>query len=319
MNCLQALATALLVSATVSAPIAAADYPPVDVEMRLQQVSPHVWYAQGAAGAATENAGFISNAAVVIGTDAVAVVDALGSPSLGAKLLDRVRALTDRPVRYLVVTHYHADHIYGLQAFEQTGAEVIAPVGALEYLASPAAQERIEERRWSLAPWVNQQTRLVEPDRLVDGTTRLDLGGVALTLTWLGAAHSDGDLSVLVEPDQVLISGDVIFEGRLPFVGDADTGHWISVLERMKLMGPKALVPGHGPAATDPVAAVSLTLDYLRFLREAMGVAVDEMTPFAEAYAQTDWSRYQQLPAFEAANRRNAYGVYLSLERESLE
>jgi hypothetical protein len=79
-----------------------------------------------------------------------------------------------------------------------------------------------------------------------------------------------------------------------------------------------ALVPGHGPAAGDAVGAVRLTLDYLRYTREKMAAAVDQMQPFAEAYQEADWSRFEKLPAFEAAHRRNAYGVYLSLERELL-
>lgn len=314
LRCLTALITLIL-----SLPATATDTPSVDVEMALQQVSPHVWYVQGAAGMASDNAGFISNATVIVSGDGVVVVDALGSPSLAALLIEKLRTITDQPVRHVIVTHYHADHIYGLQVLQALGADIIAPVGAQEYLDSPAALERLEERRLSLAPWVNDDTRLVAPDQLIDQTTRLRIGEVTLTLSWLGSAHSDGDLSVLVEPDQVLISGDIIFEGRLPFVGDADTRQWIAVLSQLQQSGARALIPGHGPAANDPSASLGLTLKYLRYLREHMGAAVEEMTPFAEAYAATDWSAFEPLPAFAAANRRNAYGVYLSMEQESME
>ncbi len=78
----------------------------------------------------------------------------------------------------------------------------------------------------------------------------------------------------------------------------------------------QALVPGHGPHQAAPVEAVGLTYRYLAFLREKMGEAVDELIPFDEAYAATDWSDYSHLPAFEAANRRNAYQVYLSMQNE---
>jgi glyoxylase-like metal-dependent hydrolase (beta-lactamase superfamily II) len=299
-------------------PALSVQYPPATVEMTLKPVSERVYYAQGKAGIATDNQGFISNAAAIITEEGIVVVDALGSPSLAALFLEKLREITPEPVTQVIVTHYHADHIYGLQVFKELGAEIIAPAGYDAYLDSPAAEERLEERRLSLAPWVNDETRLVVPDRVLDKSLILSVGGVELEITYLGAAHSDGDLSVLVRPDQVLISGDIIFEGRLPFTGGADTAHWLAVLEGLNKQGVRALIPGHGPAAEKPAESVRLTLDYLRFLRQQMAAAVEEMTPFDEVYATIDWSRFSHLPAFKATNRRNAYGVYLSLEQELL-
>ena len=86
-------------------------------------------------------------------------------------------------------------------------------------------------------------------------------------------------------------------------------------METSKLV---ALIPGHGPAAKDPNQAISMTRHYLAYIREAMGKAVVEMMSFDEVYAATDWSDFKDLPAFEAANRRNAYQVYLSMEEELL-
>ncbi|MCB1876156.1 MAG: MBL fold metallo-hydrolase [Chromatiales bacterium] len=293
-------------------------YPPTGVEMRLQQVSDHVYYVQGQAGAATDNEGFISNAAAVVTDEGVVIFDVLGTPSLAARFLGLLREITDAPVRTVVVSHYHADHIYGLQVFKDLGAEIIAPSGANDYLQSPAAKTRLEERRLSLDPWVNDNTRIVVPDVFLRENTRFTLGGVEFIITLLGSAHSDGDLAMLVEPDRVLLSGDIIFEGRVPFVGDADTKRWLAVLESLETGGIVALVPGHGPAARDPQKAISLTRRYLAFLREHLGAAVEEMLPFAGAYDAIDWSEFSDLPAFEAANRRNAYQVFLSLEAESV-
>ncbi len=288
------------------------------VDMPLRRVSEHVFYVQGAPGIATDNQGFISNAAAILTGEGIVVVDSLGTPALAELFLEKLQAVTDQPITKVIVTHYHADHIYGLQVFKDLGAEIIAPVGYDKYLDSPSAQNRLEERRQSLWPWVNDQTRLVVPDRVVDGPLELKMGEVGIHIAFLGEAHSDGDLSVLVEPDQVLLSGDIIFEGRIPFVGNANTAHWLQVLADLDRAGVSALVPGHGPAATDPASAVRVTLDYLRFLRESMGAAVEEMTAFDEAYAATDWSRFADLPAFDAANRRNAFGVYLSMEQEMM-
>jgi glyoxylase-like metal-dependent hydrolase (beta-lactamase superfamily II) len=301
-----------------STAVTAAEVAPIEIDMPLHKVSEHVYYVRGVPGIATDNKGFISNAAAIVTDDGIAVVDALGSPSLAKRFIEEIRRVSDAPIKTVIVTHYHADHIYGLQVFQDLGARIIAPGGFQDYLSSPAAEERLTERRFSLDPWVNDDTRLVRPDVVIVEQTELGLGDVTLDIRYLGPAHSDGDLAVLVRPDNVLISGDIIFEGRVPFTGSADTKRWLEVLESLDDTGIEALIPGHGPAASEPAAAVSRTLDYLKYTREQMAAAVDEMMPFAEAYEAADWSRFQKLPAFDAAHRRNAYGIYLSLEQEML-
>jgi glyoxylase-like metal-dependent hydrolase (beta-lactamase superfamily II) len=304
--------------AATSATAGEAAYAPIGVDMPLKQVSKHVYYVEGAPGVATDNEGFISNAGFVVTGAGVVVFDALGSPSLANALLTKIRTVTDEPIVRVIVSHYHADHIYGLQVFEDQDAEILAPVGAGEYLASDNARERLEERRFTLDPWVNETTRLVYPDRYLAEGTNFRLGDVDFIVTMVGAAHSDGDITLFVEPDRVLFSGDVIFEGRVPFLGDANTRHWLQVLERMEREQLVALIPGHGSVAADPNAAVGLTRRYLAFLRERMGAAVADFIPFTEAYEATDWSGFADLPAFAEANRRNAYQVYLSMEAEAL-
>jgi glyoxylase-like metal-dependent hydrolase (beta-lactamase superfamily II) len=202
--------------------------------------------------------------------------------------------------------------------FEDLDAEILAPAGAATYLESENARERLAERQFSLDPWVNEQTRLVVPSRSLDEGMQFRLGDVDFTVTVVGKAHSDGDLTLYVAPDRVLFSGDVIFEGRVPFLGDSNTRNWVSVLERMEREQLTALVPGHGSVADDPNAAISLTRRYLAYLRQQMGAAVSEFIPFSEAYAETDWSEFADLPAFAETNRRNAYQVYLSMEAELL-
>ncbi len=293
-------------------------YPPATVKMDLIKVSEHVYYAQGIPGVATDNQGFISNAGVIVTAEGVVIFDALGTPSLGNLLLKKIRAITDQPIVRVITSHYHADHIYGLQVFEEQGAEIWAPAGAEAYLASENAQERLEERRFSLEPWVNETSRLVAPDKYLEEQESFKLGDVRFTLTPVGAAHSDGDLTLYVEPDRVLFSGDIIFEGRVPFLGDANSRRWLEVLERMESKPLAALVPGHGAAAADPDHAVAQTRHYLSFLREKMGESAAELVSFDEAYQAVDWSDFADLPAFAEANRRNAYQVYLSMEAEEL-
>ncbi len=296
----------------------ASDYPPSTVKMKLVQVAEHSYYVQGMAGAAFENEGFISNAGVVVTDAGVVVIDALGSPSLAQALAQQIRSVTDKPVVKVIVTHYHADHVFGLQYFKELGAEIIAPVGAEKYLNSDAAKERLEERRLSLDPWVNDDTRLVWPDRYIESDASIQVGGMNFRLTVIGDAHSDADMTVYVENDRVLYAGDVIFEGRVPFLGSANTRLWLKVLDEMNGDNLAALVSGHGHYQQAPVKAVGMTYRYLSYLRQVMGAAVEELQPFAEAYAAADWSEFEKLPAFNAAHRRNAYQVYLSMERELL-
>jgi len=298
--------------------VIAAEYAPTTVEMDIKKVSEHVYYVEGIPGIATDNEGFISNAGFVITGDGVVVFDALGTPSLAARLVSEIRQLTEQPIRKVIVSHFHADHIYGLQVFEDIGAEISAPEGAQKYLQSDAAKERLEERQFSLDPWVNENTRLVLPDVTVSKSNTFTMGDVTFTINYMGKAHSDGDLSMLVEPDSVLFSGDIIFEGRVPFVGSADTKNWLETLTRLETGGLTALIPGHGPASTNPEQTIALTRAYLAYLREVMGAAVDEFTAFDEAYAEADWSQFKDLPAFEEGNRINAYQVYLSMEAELL-
>ncbi|MGB5535373.1 MAG: MBL fold metallo-hydrolase [Thiogranum sp.] len=308
----------LPVSAFPQADAPAGRYPPAGVDMQLRRLSDHVYFVQGEAGVATDNEGFISNAGVIVTDEGVVVFDALGTPSLAHLLLRKIHEVTDKPIVRVISSHYHADHIYGLQVFEEQGAAVWAPAGAEKYLRSANAGERLEERRFSLEPWVNETTRLVEPDRYIGVLEDFELGDVRFTVSPVGAAHSDGDLTLFVEPDRILFSGDIIFEGRVPFMGDANSRHWLEVVERMEDQQLLALVPGHGAAAKYPNQAISTMRRYLSYLRGTMSAAVKDFIAFDEAYDATDWSEFEQLPAFAEANRRNAYHVYLSMEAESL-
>ena len=134
----------------------------------------------------------------------------------------------------------------------------------------------------------------------------------------MGPAHSPEDLIVAVPQEGVIFSGDILFAGRIPFVGEADSRKWLERIDRLLEMKPRIMITGHGEVSRDPAKDLALTRDYLVFLRQAMGKAVEEFVPFDEVYARTDWSRYSKLPAFDSANRINAYGTYLLMEKELL-
>jgi glyoxylase-like metal-dependent hydrolase (beta-lactamase superfamily II) len=309
---LGALAAALVVvAARAGAP---------DPVLKPTRLAPDVYLVQGDPGVASPaNRGFNSNAAWVVTRDGVVVIDALGTPALGRALVRAIRGTTSRPIRRVVLTHYHADHAYGLAALKAAGAEVWARTEGREYLESDEARRRLEQRRRDLAPWFGAGDVLLPPDRWVTRDEEFTLGGKRFQLVHLGPAHSPEDLMIVLPGEGVVFSGDVIFAGRVPFVGEADSRGWLAAIDRLLAERPRLLVSGHGPASRDPAAALRLTRDYLVHLRKVMGAAVQDLVPFDEAYAAADWSAFSKLPAFEQANRINAYGTYLTMEREMLD
>lgn len=286
--------------------------------LKAMQVTDRVWFVQGnAALGSTANRNFISNAGFVVTDDGVVVIDALGSPQLATELLAEIRRVTPQPVRYVIATHYHADHIYGLQTFVAAGAKVIAHASAREYLNSDTAQKRLEASRVELAPWVNADTHLVPADRWLDATeSTLTLGSLEFVIAHVGPAHTPEDLVVVVPKLGVLFAGDLFFRGRIPFVGQADSRLWIASLNRLMQYRPQFVVPGHGPVSTDPMADMTLTRDYLQYLRKTMGESARNLEPFEDAYAKADWSRFEGMPLFRVANRMNAYNTYLLMEQQ---
>lgn len=292
-------------------------YESTSVAMELKQVSPRAFYVQGPPGTPTDNEGFITNAGVVITDDGVVVLDALGTPSLAFLLLSKIRAITNKPIKKVVVTHYHADHIYGLQVFKNEGAEIIAPAGAREYLDSEIAKNRLKERRESLFPWVDENTYLVRPDKFITEKYAFSLGGIDFVINPIGSTHSQGDMTMHVVQENVLYAGDLIFEGRIPFVAGANPKRWIEKLSMLDAKNFKVIVPGHGEASRNPSDAINFTLGYLNFLHDNLSEAVENMQTFDEAYNAMDWSKYKDMPAARA-NRMNAYFVYLGLEASSV-
>jgi glyoxylase-like metal-dependent hydrolase (beta-lactamase superfamily II) len=310
----------VLAGMLITSQVAAQADPP-----RLQPVraSEHVWYVQGDSGMASKaNRAFNSNAAFIVTDDGVVVFDALGTPALGTALKAAIAQVTSQPIRIVIISHFHADHFYGLQSLTAPGVKIWGHVKGKEALGSPFTQERLEQRRRDLAPDVGPDTRLVGADRWLDFAGgkefRFQHGGVRFRLIDVSGAHSPEDIMLWVDNDRVLLAGDLYFSGRLPFVGNADSRSWLAAMDVIAPLAPALVIPGHGKSSSDPQPDIALTREYLAFLREKMGAAVKELVPFDEAYAAVDWSRYAKVPAFEAANRINAYGTYLRMEQEAL-
>jgi glyoxylase-like metal-dependent hydrolase (beta-lactamase superfamily II) len=301
-------------SDTKAGPIAGAPAP----DMVAQRVSPSAWYVEGLSALGSgANQNFISNAAFVVTATGVVVIDALGSPALAERLMAEIRKVTPLPITHVIVTHYHADHIYGLQAFKAQGARIVAHRAALEYLNSDIARLRLDASRQDLAPWIDDKTRLVPADEWIDGPKELTIGGVRFMLQPVGPSHTPEDLVIYMPHEKVLFAGDLVFRSRIPFVGQADSGHWIKAMETLLAFEASVVVPGHGPLSAEARKDMELTRNYLIYLRTTMGQAAKNMEPFEDAYRAADWTQFEHLPLFRVANRMNAYNTYLLMEREA--
>jgi glyoxylase-like metal-dependent hydrolase (beta-lactamase superfamily II) len=310
------LAIIVLAASSVAA---AGEYPALQSKITPLKVTGRVYYVEGAAGvASTANEGFNSNAGFVVTGAGIVVIDALGTPALGNALRLAIANVSKEPIRRVILTHYHADHFYGLEPLKEAGAEVWAHEAARGYFDSGEAERRREQRSRDLFPWVDESMRLVRPDRWLGEDTKFTMGAVRFEIHHLGPAHSPEDVIVVLPDEGVVFSGDILFAGRIPFVGEADSRQWLERIDVLLKMRPRVMIPGHGDLSRDPARDLALTRDYLLHLRATMGKAVEDFVPFEEAYAKADWSRFANVPAFDAANRVNAYGTYLLMERELL-
>ncbi len=315
---------ALILAVLFTGSASASDYAPISRPLTIAQVPGEpIYYSLGNTGVPSQgNEGNTSNGGFVVTDDGVVVYDALGTPSLGWALLEQIRKVTDKPVRYVVVSHYHADHIYGLQAFkDHTGAVVIAQERAAEYrendeTADERADTRLRQRQGALSPWVDEHTRIVPPDITFAERVTLTLGGKRFVLLYAGPAHSASDMMMMVEPDGVLFAGDIVQNGRIPHMNsdDVDTGRWLAALKQVEGLKPRFIIPGHGEPSTEAAQAIAFTAGYIADVRRVMKAAVDTWTDFDVAYRAADWSAYDRLPAFTANNRGNAYRIFLELE-----
>ena len=305
-------------------------YEAVSLPFDLHQVSSKpVYYIIGESGVpGANNEGHTSNAGFVVTDDGVVVYDALGTPALGYRLIQRIREVTNKPIRKVIISHYHADHIYGLQAFKQHGdqpkviahRETLGYVGGSRSTQGEAAQRRLQQRRDALFPWVDENTFLVTPDITFDNEYSFKMGGLTFEVHHLGPAHAPGDSIMLVKELGVLFSGDVIYKGRIPFLDSPEINvrNWLKGLDYLTSLSPtpRFIIPGHGDVETDVARSLAFTKGYLEYVINAMKKALQDMKSFDEAYKKTDWSKYENMPAFKASNRGNAYRIYLELEPE---
>jgi glyoxylase-like metal-dependent hydrolase (beta-lactamase superfamily II) len=230
------------------------------------------------------------NTGFIIGEKAVMVVDARATPALARETVAAIRQHTDKPIEYLVLTHYHAVRALGASG-----------IGAHHIVAHRGTRDLIRER--GQADFESEARRfprlfldiasipgLTHPDIIYDDALTVDLGGREVELRWLGRAHTEGDTAVWLPKERVLFAGDLVEASAAPYCGDAYILDWPATLANVRALGAEAVVPGRGPAVRGEAVgrAIEETQAYLTILRDTVRAAVEREADVATAYRDAE-------------------------------
>jgi glyoxylase-like metal-dependent hydrolase (beta-lactamase superfamily II) len=206
------------------------------------------------------------NSGVVIGDDSVLVVDATATPVMARALIARIREVTDKPIKHVVLSHYHAVRVLGASAYVSEGCErIIASRGTYELIVERGAQDMQSEieRFPRLFQDVESIPGLTWPTLVLESAITLYLGKLEVRILHIGPGHTKGDTIVWLPQQQILFSGDLVEYQAAAYTGDAQLEEWPDTLERLRAMQPQKLVPGRGPALEN-LQQVNAGLDYTK-------------------------------------------------------
>jgi glyoxylase-like metal-dependent hydrolase (beta-lactamase superfamily II) len=228
------------------------------------------------------------NTGVIVGDDGVMVIDTQATPLMAREVLKRIRSVTSKPVKYVVLSHYHAVRVLGAAAYK-----------AQDIIASEATLELIRERgKQDMKSEIGRFPRLFRGEHTIPGLTwptlvfreRLivRMGKLEVQIVHPGAGHTAGDTIAWVPSQRVLFSGDLVEYQAGIYTGDAHLEEWPATLDKLRALKPKALVPGRGPALTSPATcekAIAFTQTFVRGLYECARAGVREGKSLKDVYS----------------------------------
>jgi quinoprotein relay system zinc metallohydrolase 2 len=289
--------------------------------LRVDQVAPGVYVHIGQHKDFEDGYdGDIANIGFVIGTDAVAVIDTGGSYAVGMALKEALRAITRLPIRYVINTHGHPDHIFGNAAF--VDADPAGANASPRLIGHAMLPQAISARREAYLRNLNRQlgaaaakSTLIAPDETVQDHLTLDLGHRKLELKAWPNAHTNNDMTLFDAATGTLWTGDLLFIERTPAV-DGDIKGWLSAMEALHDMPARATIPGHGPVTHDKNAALARQRDYLAALLQDVRTSIRQGTDMSATMATAAASERARWQLFDVVNQRNVNFIYPALEWE---
>ncbi len=282
--------------------------------VELSEVAPGVFVHKGEVSLATAgNHGDICNQGFVVGEAAVAVIDTSGSKLAGDALKAAIAAVTDNPIRYVINTHMHPDHVLGNAAFEADGV-VFVGHHKLARALSARAESYLRRAQETLGAGF-EGTRIVMPTESIAETTALDLGGRQLTLTPRSTAHTDNDLTVLDSATGTLFAGDLLFSEHIPTIDGSIVG-WLKLIDVLKAEPAQRVVPGHGPASMTWPDALAPEQRYLETIARDVRAMIKDNKTMSEAVATAAQSEKDKWKLFEEHHARNVTAAFAELEWE---
>ncbi|MCK8516900.1 quinoprotein relay system zinc metallohydrolase 2 [Methylonatrum kenyense] len=282
--------------------------------LAMEQLADGIYVHQGVhEDVDSGNRGDIANIGFVIGDDCVAVIDTGGSPAVGEDLRAAVEQRTEKPICHVINTHVHPDHVFGNNAFVDSGAEFIG-----HHRLAAQLSARGEYYREAMARMLDtelDENVIVPPDRAVEDSMELDLGGRVLRLQAMPTAHTDTDLVVLDQATGTLWLGDLLFVDRIPSLDGSLLG-WLAVMDDLRDIDAERVVPGHGPVSLDWPEAAADQQRYLEVLRDQTRQVIDAGATIDQALRHVGRDERDAWQLFEEYHEGNVQSAFAELEWE---